>query len=86
MLKYEDNLWGKTELLHNQYKINCSYYKELIELIEKMEKAYNSFSETINNLLKNEFFVLEEKNSSFNVILKHNHRYLKIYATLSLKI
>ena len=65
MLKYEDNLWGKTELLHNQYKINCSYYKELIELIEKMEKAYNTFSETINDLLKNEFFVLEEKNSSF---------------------
>ena len=50
MLKYEDNFWGKTEFLHNQYKKNCSYYKDLIEIIEKIKKAYSSFSETIYGL------------------------------------
>ena len=65
MLKYEDKLWGKTEFLHNQYKIKCTYYKDLIELMDKIIKAYNSFSETINDLFNKKSYFIEDQTSSF---------------------
>ena len=61
MLKYEDNLWGKTEQLHNLYKSNYLYYKEFIEFIDKIRKAYLSFSESLNGLFSKKINFFEEK-------------------------
>ena len=65
MLKYEDNFWEKADFLHNQYKTNCTYYKDLIEMIEKIKKAYASFSETIYSLFNKKLYFLEDQTSSF---------------------
>ena len=70
MLKYEDNFWGKTEFLHNQYKKNCSYYKDLIEIIEKIKKAYSSFSETIYGLFNKKSYFIEDQTSSFYALFQ----------------
>ena len=70
MLKYEDNFWGKTDFLHNQYKKNFSYYKDLIEIIEKIKKAYSSFSETIHGLFNKKSYFIEDQTSSFYALFQ----------------
>jgi len=70
MLKYEDNFWGKTDFLHKQYKQNCIYYKDLIELIEKIKKAYTSFSETIYGLFNKKSYFIEDQTSSFYALFQ----------------
>lgn len=63
MLKYEELLCGKTEFLHSQYKSNCLYYKELIELIEKIKKVYSTFSESIKNIFSKKYNYLEDESN-----------------------
>ena len=77
MLKYEDNLWGKTEFLHNKYKTNCSYYKDIIELIEKIEKAYKTFSEIINSLFNKKSYFIEDPTSSIFLLFQSFQCHMK---------
>ena len=43
---------------HNNYKFNKAYYKDFIDFIEKIKKAYFLFSESINDIInkKSNFF------------------------------
>jgi len=65
MLKYEDNLWGKTDFLHNQYKLNTAYYKDILDFIEKIKKACITFSETINEIFNKKTNLVEDQSNSF---------------------
>ena len=90
MLKYEDNLCGKVDFLHDHFKYNIGYHKELIELIDKIKKAYLSFSTSLKNIYVKKYSHLENKSSIFYQLFLGFIEHLKIesqeYKDLSDKI
>ena len=90
MLKYEDNLCGKVDFLHDRFKYNIGYHKELIELIDKIKKAYLSFSTSLKNICVKKYSHLENKSSIFYQLFLGFIEHLKIesqeYKDLSDKI
>ena len=64
MLKLVEKKSGKNEALHNKYKSNYQYHKDFIEFIDKIKKAYSSFSDSINDIFNKKFICFEEKSKS----------------------
>ena len=64
MLKLVEKKSGKNDALHNKYKSNYQYHKDFIEFIDKIKKAYSSFSDSINDIFNKKFICFEEKSKS----------------------
>ena len=63
-LKYEDNLWGKVEFLHERYKKKNLHASNFIEIITKFQNACINFSKSLSIITNKNYQLLEEKTSS----------------------
>ena len=63
-MKYEDELWGKTEFLHERYKKKHLYVSNFIEIINKFLNACLNFSKSLILISNKNYQLLEEKNNS----------------------
>ena len=61
-LKYEDELWGKVDFLHDRYKRKHLYISNFIEIITKYQNACLNFSKSLSSILNKNYQLLEEKN------------------------
>ena len=80
MQKYEDYFLDKVDFLHNQFKVNSAYYKELLDLTDKIKKMYSSFSESLISVIKAKFNYLGDKSSIFYKLFKKYREHLKLEA------
>ena len=48
---YEQNLWGKIDLLHERYHREHNHMTHFLEIISKFQYACSEFSKTIKNIL-----------------------------------
>ena len=46
-LKYENELWGKVDFLHDRYKKKHLYVSNFIEIITKYQNACLNFSKSL---------------------------------------
>ena len=63
-LKYEDNLWGKVEFLHERYKKKNLHLSNFIDIITKFQNACLNFSKSLSIISNKNYQLLEEKTSS----------------------
>ena len=68
-MKYEDELWGKTEFLHERYRKKHLYVSNFIEIINKFQNACLNFSKSLILITNKNYQLLENKNNSiYNTI------------------
>ena len=65
MFKNADKPFGQNEILHNKYKTNYIYFKEYIDFLEKIKKAYSIFSDSIIEIFNKKYNFLEDKTNIF---------------------
>ncbi len=78
-LKYSSNLWGKVELLHEQFKQDYQTLSAFSDLLTKFQNSCQEFSKSINNILSKNYTIVAYSNSSlfepfkFFFFLYHTH-------------
>ena len=63
-MKYEQELWGKVEFLHERYKKKHLYVSNFIEMITKFQNSCLTFSKSLSTITNKNYQFLEEKNNS----------------------
>lgn len=68
-MKYENELWGKVDFLHERYKKKHIYVSNFIEIINKFQNSCLNFSKSLLIIINKNYQLLEEKNNSiYNTI------------------
>mgnify|MGYP006873039706 CR=1 FL=1 len=63
-LKYENELWGKVDFLHERYKKKHLYVSNFIDIITKFQNACLNFSKSLLLITNKNYQLLEDKNST----------------------
>ena len=63
-LKYENELWGKVDFLHDRYKRKHLYLSNFIEIITKYQNACLNFSKSLSAIANKNYQLFEDKNST----------------------
>ena len=70
-MKYENELWGKGEFLHERYKKKHLYISNFIDIITKFQNSCLNFSKSLLLIISRKYQLLEEKdNSIYNTVQK----------------
>ena len=69
--KYDEELWGKVEFLHDRYKRKHLYVSNFIEIINKFQNACLSFSKSLMLIINKNYQLLEEKNNSIYTTIEN---------------
>ena len=69
--KYDEELWGKVEFLHDRYKRKHLYVSNFIEIINKFQNACLSFSKSLMLIISKNYQLLEEKNNSIYTTIEN---------------
>lgn len=69
MLKYEDNLWGKVDFLHNRYHKIYSNLKHFLEMITKFQLAFQNFSKSINFISNKNYKIYSDNKLSLYPVI-----------------
>ena len=54
-LKYENELWGKVDFLHDRYKKKHLYVSNFIEIITKYQNACLNFSKSLSTIVNKNY-------------------------------
>ena len=63
-MKYEKELWGKVEFLHERYKKKHLYVSNFIDMIIRFQNSCLNFSKSLSAITNKNYQLLEEKNNS----------------------
>ena len=63
-MKYEQELWGKVEFLHERYKKKHLYVSNFIDMINKFQYACLNYSKSLSAIINKNYQLVEEKNNS----------------------
>ena len=63
-LKYENELWGKVDFLHDRYKKKHLYVSNFIDIITKYQNACLNFSKSLSIIVNKNYQLFEEKNTT----------------------
>ena len=69
MLKYEDNLWGKVDFLHNRYHKIYSNLKHFVEMITKFQTAFHNFSKSLEFISNQSYKIYSDKKLSLYPVI-----------------
>ena len=69
MLKYEDNLWGKIEFLHNRYNHLYSNLHQYFDFMNKFQSSLQSFSKSLNDISIKKYKIYRDKNLSLYPVI-----------------
>ena len=69
MLKYEDNLWGRVDFLHNRYHKLYYNVNNYIEMLSKFQLGFQSFSKTLNSITNKNYQIYSEKKYSLYPVI-----------------
>ena len=69
--KYDEELWGKVEFLHDRYKRKHLYVSNFIEIINKFQNACLSFSKSLMLIITKNYQLLDEKNNSIYTAIEN---------------
>lgn len=63
-MQYEQNLWGKVDLLHEKYHREHTYMIHFIEMITKFQLACLDFSKNLKSVLNKKFTLADSQDST----------------------
>ena len=69
-VQYEDHLWNKVNELHERYKRQQNYSKNLSIVFTKIKEALYNFGKEMSNIVNKKYEMFEEKESSQNKALE----------------
>ena len=69
MLKYEDNLWGKVDFLHNRYHKIYSNLKHFVEMMSKFQLAFENFSKSLQFISNQSYKIYSDKKLSLYPVI-----------------
>jgi hypothetical protein len=69
MLKYEDNLWGKVDFLHNRYHKIYSNLKHFVEMMSKFQLAFQNFSKSLEFISNQSYKIYSDKKLSLYPVI-----------------
>ena len=69
MKKYENNLWGKVDFLHNRYYKLHFNVNNYIEMLSKFQLAFQTFSKSIDSISTKNFQIYSEKKYSLYPVI-----------------
>ena len=69
MLKYEDNLWGRVDFLHNRYHKLYYNVNNYIEMLNKFQLGFQSFSKSLNSISWKNYQIYSEKKYSLYPVI-----------------
>ena len=69
-IQYEDRLWNKVNDLHERYRRQHNYSKNLSIVFTRLQEAFFNFGKEITNLVNKKYELFEEKESSQNIALE----------------
>ena len=68
-MKYEEELWGKVDILHERYRRKNTYLSNFIELVTKYQNSCLNFSQSLFAILNKNYQLIENNgNSIYNAI------------------
>ena len=76
--KYDVELWGKVEFLHERYKKKHLYVSNFIEIITKFQNACLAFSKSLMLIIAKNYQLLEEKNNSIYSTIENLLTFIKL--------
>ena len=76
---YVQNLWNKVEYLHERYQKQHSHIMNFFEMIAKFRQACLTFSDSIQDILDNNYILAESKNSTMYEAMERFQRLLFKY-------
>ena len=77
---YEQNLWGKIDLLHERYHREHNHMTHFLEIISKFQYACSEFSKTIKNILNKKYSLADTEAST---LYKSMDNFIKCLSTHS---
>lgn len=77
---YEQNLWGKIDLLHERYHREHNHMTHFLEIISKFQYACSEFSKTIKNILNKKYSLADTESST---LYKSMDNFIKCLSTHS---
>ena len=69
-IQYEDRLWNTVNELHERYRRQYNYSKNLSIVFTKLQEAFFNFGKEITNLVNKKYELFEEKESTQNQALE----------------
>ena len=69
MLKYEDNLWGRVDFLHNRYHKLYYNVNNYIEMLSKFQFGFQTFSKSLNSITCKNYQIYSEKKYSLYPVI-----------------
>ena len=68
----------KNDNVQNHYRYNNTYYKEFIDFIDKIKKAFSLFSDSLNEILNKNYIFFEDNHSLFYSLLQNIKNHIQI--------
>ena len=76
---YVQNLWNKVEYLHERYQKQHLHIMNLFEMISKFQQACTTFSDSMQDILENNYILAESKTSTMYDAMERFQRLLFKY-------
>ena len=86
MLKYEENLWGKVDFLHDRYHNLYSNLHQYLEMITKFQTAFHTFSKSISSISNKNYSIYSDKKFSLNPIIESIPKNISLHSKEFLEI
>ena len=64
--KYQENLWGKIDYLHERFHKQYSHITNFTEILTKFQNSCNDFSKSINNVLNKNYPLYDDKTTTIS--------------------
>ena len=76
---YVQNLWNKVEYLHERYQKQHLHIMNFFEMISKFQQACTTFSDSMQDILENNYILAESKTSTMYDAMERFQRLLFKY-------
>ena len=86
MLKYEENLWGKVDFLHDRYHNLYSNLHQYLEMITKFQTAFHTFSKSLSSISNKNYSIYSDKKLSLNPIIESIPKNISLHSKEFLEI
>ena len=73
---YDENLWGKVDILHERYQREHIHISNFLEMMTKFQNACFNFSKEINNILSKNYILSESNTSSIYTSMQNYYKCL----------
>ena len=70
-MKYENELWGKVEFLHERYKKKHLYISNFIDIITRFQSSCLNFSKSLLIIVNKNYQLLEVKDNSIHTTIEN---------------